>query len=62
MGKGKGKVSSYVCPVKAGHILFELRNVDGGAGIKALLRAAVKLSISTSIIRLKDIFSHKVYV
>lgn len=53
-------MSSYVCPVKAGHILFELRNVDAGAGTKALLRAAVKLPLNTSIVKLKDMFSSKI--
>jgi large subunit ribosomal protein L16 len=60
MGKGKGKISAYVCPVKAGHILFELRNVDEGTAKKAFLRAAVKLAIHTNISILRDTFSFNV--
>jgi ribosomal protein L16/L10AE len=49
-----------VCPVKSGHILFELRNVDIGTAAKALKRAAVKLSVSTKIERLRDVFSYNI--
>jgi large subunit ribosomal protein L16 len=48
MGKGKGKISSYVCPVKAGHILFEIKSRDQSAAIKAFQRAAVKIKNSVT--------------
>ena len=32
MGKGKGKISDYVCPVKQGNILFEIRECKKGVG------------------------------
>jgi len=61
MGKGKGKISHYVYPIKAGHVIFELRNTDKGSAKKALLRAAVKLSIKTSIESLRDCYSQNIF-
>lgn len=29
MGKGKGKVSSWVCPIKAGRIIYEISSMGG---------------------------------
>lgn len=62
MGKGKGKISHYVYPIKAGHIIFELKNIDKGAARKALLRAAVKFSIKTSVECLRDCYSKNVFL
>ncbi len=51
MGKGKGSVQYYACPVKPGQILFE---IDGGIEkevAKALLeRAAQKLPVLTRFV------------
>jgi large subunit ribosomal protein L16 len=59
MGKGKGKISDYVVPLKAGHVMFELKNVDEGMGVKALLRASVKLCVRTRVEILRDNFTEK---
>jgi large subunit ribosomal protein L16 len=56
MGKGKGKIDSYVSPVPAGKILFEIRNVSISMATKALQRAATKLSVVTRTVILKDRF------
>ncbi len=35
MGKGKGKISDYVCPVKQGNILFEIRECKKRIGFES---------------------------
>lgn len=54
MGKGKGKIKGYVCPVPAGKILFELKNVSLSLAANAMRRGAVKLPIKVKPIVLKD--------
>lgn len=51
MGKGKGSVSHYSCPVKPGRIIFELEGIKEEFAIKALRTAADKLPIKTKFIK-----------
>ena len=50
MGGGKGDVSEYVAPVKAGRILFEMGGVTREVASEALRLAAHKLPIKTRLI------------
>ncbi len=50
MGKGKGAVEAWVCPVQQGRILFEMEGVDPSIATKALTLAAHKLGMKTKII------------
>lgn len=49
MGKGKGNVEGWVCPVKPGRILFEIEGVPREVAYEALRLAANKLPIKTQI-------------
>ena len=51
MGGGKGSVSHYVFPVKAGRILFELEGIKEETAREAFKIAAIKLPIKTKFIR-----------
>ena len=46
MGKGKGSVDRYVCPVKPGMILFEVDNVSREQAFAAFTKVASKLPVS----------------
>lgn len=50
MGGGKGDVSDYVAPVKAGRILFEMGGVTKDIASEALRLASHKLPIKTKFI------------
>ncbi|MBU3915043.1 50S ribosomal protein L16 [bacterium] len=50
MGKGKGAVDHWVCPIKSGRILFEMEGVDRDIAIQAFKLAQYKLPIKTTII------------
>jgi large subunit ribosomal protein L16 len=52
MGKGKGNHSFWMCPVRAGQIIFELCGVPVNIGIKALKRARNKMPFKCSIVSL----------
>ena len=52
MGKGKGSHHVWVCPVKAGHILYELQGIREQKACLALKLAADKMPVKCSIIRL----------
>ena len=54
MGRGKGPVSHYVAPVRAGKILFELGGLEEELARDALGRAGHKLPIKTTIISEKN--------
>ena len=54
MGKGKGSVDHWVCPVKPGRILFEIEGVDTKVAIEAFKLAQYKLPIRTTIISRED--------
>lgn len=52
MGKGKGVHSHWMCPVRAGQILYELGGGSFNNSYKALFKAATKLPLKTKIIKL----------
>jgi len=47
MGKGKGALDHYVCPIKPGKIMFELDGVPIEVAQEALRLAAQKLPVLT---------------
>ena len=49
MGKGKGSVDHWTCPVKPGRIIFELESENEVLAKKALDLARYKLSIKSSV-------------
>jgi len=51
MGGGKGDVSGYVAPVKAGRIIFEIEGIDEKDAREALRKAASKLPIKTKFVK-----------
>jgi large subunit ribosomal protein L16 len=51
MGKGKGDVAYWGCPVKPGMVLFELAGVDEAVAREALRLQASKLPLRTRMIR-----------
>lgn len=50
MGGGKGDIESYVAPVKAGRIMFEMSGVTPEVAKEALRLASHKLSVKTRIL------------
>ena len=50
MGGGKGEVDTYVVPVTAGRIIFEIDGVPEEAANKALKTAGYKLPFKTRVI------------
>ena len=50
MGKGKGSVDRWVCPVRPGKILYEISGVSSEIAFDALLAGSTKLPIRTKII------------
>ena len=54
MGKGKGSVDHWVCPVKPGRILFEIEGVSPEIARQAFKLAQYKLPIKTTIISRED--------
>ena len=50
MGKGKGQVDRWVCPVKKGQILFELHGVPASLALQALQLAQHKLPLKSQFI------------
>ncbi|XBT18640.1 MAG: 50S ribosomal protein L16 [Candidatus Shikimatogenerans sp. Tcar] len=56
MGKGKGNFDTWVCPVKPGRILFEIKGINYNIAYKALLAGSHKLPIKTKIIISKFIY------
>lgn len=53
MGKGKGDIKFWVCPVRPGKILFEVSDVYENIAYEALIYGASKLNIKTKIVTLK---------
>ena len=54
MGKGKGAVDHYACPIKPGKILFELSGIDLPLAKEAFRVAAAKLPMKTKFIALEE--------
>ncbi len=50
MGKGKGGLDHYVCPIKPGKIMFELDGVPLEVAKEALRLAAQKLPVLTKFV------------
>jgi large subunit ribosomal protein L16 len=50
MGKGKGSVEKWVCPIKPGRVLFELDSNNPKLAREALDLARYKLSVKSSVI------------
>ncbi|MDB5259414.1 MAG: rplP [Candidatus Taylorbacteria bacterium] len=50
LGKGKGDPVGFVCPVKAGRVIFEIDGVDQKIAEEALRKAGTKLSVKTKIV------------
>lgn len=50
MGGGKGDVSHYVAPIRAGRILFEIDGVSEKRALRALQLANHKLPVKTKIV------------
>ena len=55
MGKGKGSVDHWVCPIKPGRILFEIEGVTPEVAIQAFKLAQHKLPLKTTIISREDL-------
>lgn len=51
MGKGKGSVSFWVFPVKAGQIIFELGEISSQLATQTLKSGAIKLPVQTKIVQ-----------
>ena len=50
MGKGKGSVEYWVCPIQPGKILFELGGIPEDLARHAFELAAAKLSVQTTLV------------
>ncbi len=55
MGKGKGSVDHWVCPIKSGRILFEMEGVELEIAKRAFKLAQYKLPIKTTIISREEL-------
>ena len=51
MGKGKGSINHWVCPVKKGQILFELHGIPAQLAAQAVQLAQQKLCLKTQFIK-----------
>jgi ribosomal protein L16/L10AE len=54
MGRGKGSPSLKIYPLKAGKIIFEIKSVLKGPVIRALRSSALRLPVSTTIVKKYD--------
>ncbi len=50
MGKGKGAVDHYVCPVRPGTVMFEMGGIPKATAEEAFRLAAYKLPVKTKFI------------
>lgn len=50
MGKGKGNIKYWVCPIKKGQILYEISGVSKLVAMKVLKTAGNKLPVKSRII------------
>ncbi|MCR5084752.1 MAG: 50S ribosomal protein L16 [Succinivibrionaceae bacterium] len=51
MGKGKGAVEYWVCPIQPGRVLFEIAGIPEEVAREAFRLAAAKLSVTTTFVR-----------
>lgn len=56
MGSGKGRIAGWKAPVSPGKILLELSGVPEAVGVEALAAASAKLSVSTTIRSLSELY------
>lgn len=54
MGRGKGTPALTVFPLKAGKIIYEIRDTEANLAIQALKSSAIRLPIKTKIIKKHD--------
>lgn len=54
MGKGKGSVEKWVCVIKPGRVLFEIRGVSEEQAREAMRLASYKLPMKTRFIKRMD--------
>lgn len=54
MGRGKGNPSVNVFPLKAGKIIFEVKNVNENLAYKAFNSCSLRLPILTKIVKKND--------
>ena len=50
MGKGKGNVEYWVCPIQPGKVLYEMDGVPEALAREAVALAAAKLSVQTTFV------------
>ena len=50
MGKGKGNVEYWVCPIQPGKVLYEMDGVPEALAREAIALAAAKLSVQTTFV------------
>ena len=50
MGKGKGNVEYWVCPIQPGKVLYEMDGVPEALAREAFALAAAKLSVQTTFV------------
>ena len=50
MGKGKGNVEYWVCPIQPGKVLYEMDGVPDALAREAFALAAAKLSVQTTFV------------
>ena len=50
MGKGKGNVEYWVCPIQPGKVLYEMDGVPEAPAREAFALAAAKLSVQTTFV------------
>lgn len=51
LGKGKGDLAGYVCPVLPGRIMFEVDGVTDEVAKEALRKAGTKLPVNSKIVK-----------
>ena len=55
MGKGKGSVDHWVCPIRPGRVLFEIDGVNPEVAKEAFRLAMAKLPVKTKIISREEL-------
>ena len=51
LGKGKGDLAGYVCPVFPGRIMFEVDGVNEDVAREALRKAGTKLPLKSKVVK-----------
>jgi large subunit ribosomal protein L16 len=54
MGRGKGSPTLKVCPLRAGKLIFEFKNVKEELVVRALKCSSIRLPIPTKIVKKYD--------